>query len=298
MMLACRGRVEEIDRLQERGYLFDLKIDGVRCLAEIEDGQVTLTSRTGLTMTSRYPEIVSALRDVCPHGRMVLDGEIVVFGDRGLPSFTRTHKREMQARGAKRWAELLPAHLLMFDILELGDQDLRGWAYANRRQVLEQETRDWITDTLQWTVMSPDGRALWDVVCQHQMEGMIAKRPDAPYRDGRSQDWVKIKRTSTVSCMVGGYDPGEGSRASTFGCLHLYLLGHDGLVPVGKVGSGFSDRELRKVMHHLHHPPLIVEVEYLDVSPDGQLRQPVFQRVREDLDIADCTLDQLEGHQT
>ena len=296
MMLASRGAVEDIDRLQAEGYLFDLKIDGVRCVATVEDGQVTLTSRTGITMTSRYPEIVSALADLYPKGRMVLDGEIAVFDDRGLPSWELTHKREMQQRHVPSWAERLPAHYLMFDILELEGRDLRGWAYANRRQVLQQETSDWIADTLQLTVLSSDGKALWDVVREHHLEGVIAKRPDSPYRDGRSRDWVKIKRTSTVSCLVGGFDPGEGSRSSTFGCLHLYLVGQDqALVPVGKVGSGFSDRELRQVTTALAHPPLIVEVEYLDVSPDGQLRQPVFQRVREDLGVQDCTTGQLKG---
>lgn len=294
MMLACRGQVDEIERLQERGFLFDLKIDGVRCRAIVDNGEITLESRAGIPMTSRYPEIVAALKDACPTGRIVLDGEIAVNDERGLPSWPLTHKRDAQQRGAQRWAERLPATYFMFDILELGSRDLRSWAYANRRQVLVEETDGW-PDTLVTTLFSTDGAALWRVVCEHQLEGMIAKRPDAPYRDGRSTDWVKIKRTATASCLVGGFDPGEGSRANTFGCLHLYLLNDGALVPVGKVGSGFSERELKEVMHAMHHPPLIVEVEYLDVSPDGQLRQPVFQRVRTDLAVTDCTIDQLTG---
>lgn len=294
MMLACRGRVDEIDRLQEQGYLFDLKIDGVRCMATVDHGSVELVSRTGLTMTSRYPEVVAALKDACPSGRYVLDGEIAVVDDRGLPDWPLTHKRDAQQSRTSQWAERLPAKYFVFDVLEVGTVDMRGWAYANRRQVLDQEAAEWRGSTLQPTLFATEGQALWSVVCEHQLEGMIAKRASAPYREGRSQDWVKVKRTSTVSCLVGGTDPGTGARASSFGNLHLYLLDEDHtLVPVGKVGSGFSDKEIRQVMHALHHPPLIVEVEYLDCSPDGQLRQPVFQRIRTDLEVTDCTLDQL-----
>jgi bifunctional non-homologous end joining protein LigD len=292
MMLASRGVPSDIARWRAAGYLFDLKIDGVRCLATIEDGKVQLTSRTGTTLTSQYPEIVEALEAAYPSGRVVIDGEIAVLGDDGFPSWPRTLKRNAQQSKITRWVRELPARFYTFDLLHL-HEDMTGWAYANRRQVLEQEAQDW-SDPLQSTVITPDGEALWTLVCEHKLEGMIAKRPDSRYSNGRSTDWIKIKRTCTVSALVGGFDPGEGARASTFGCLHLYLIGADGnLVPVGKVGSGFSDRELHEVMQAMHHPPLIVEVEYLDCSPDGQLRQPVFQRIRTDQGVTDCTTDQL-----
>ena len=294
MMLAARGTVDDVERLTSQGYLFDLKIDGVRCVAEVDGGVVRLTSRSGADMTRRYPEVSSALAAACPEGRLVLDGEIAVNDDRGLPSWPLTHKRDAQQSRVSRWAESLPATYYAFDILELDAVDMRRWAFGNRRQVLVEETQRWASPTLQPVLHSTDGPALWAVVCEHRMEGVIAKRPGAAYHPGRSRDWVKIKRTSTVSCLVGGFDPGEGSRSSTFGALHLYLLDQDqALVPVGKVGSGFSDRELVKVMRALHHPPVIVEVEHLDVSPDGQLRQPVFNRLRDDLRATDCTLDQL-----
>lgn len=295
MMLASRGAVEDIDRLQAEGYLFDLKIDGVRCLATVKDGHAALASRTGQSLTSAYPEIALPLGRMFTWGTWVFDGEIAVNDERGLPSWPLTHKRNAQGKNASYWSQQMPATYYVFDVLEAGHADLRTTAYANRRQALEAEFRPG-DGRIQPNLSTADGHALWDVVCQHRMEGMVAKRAESPYRDGRSSDWVKIKRTSTVSCMVGGYDPGEGSRAGTFGGLHLYLLDDDGLVPVGKVGSGFSDVEIRRVMQAMHHPPLIVEVEYLDVSPDGQLRQPVFQRVREDLAVTDCTIDQLEVH--
>lgn len=294
LMLAHRARVDDIDELAGRGYLFDLKIDGCRCLAEVTDGTARLSSRSGADMTRRYPEVIAALEAAVPTGRVVLDGEIAVNDERGLPSWPLTHKRDAQQSKVTRWSQSHPATYYAFDILELGSVDMRKWAYANRRQVLEQEVSGWGSPTIRPVLQSADGHALWDVIVEHQLEGMVAKRADSQYRPGRSRDWLKIKRTSTVTCLVGGYDPGEGGRANSFGCLHLYLLDEaHNLVPVGKVGSGFSDRELRHVAAALPHPPVIVEVEFLDVSPDRQLRQPVFQRLRTDAEVTDCTLDQL-----
>jgi len=291
MMLATRGRAEDIARLQIEGYLFDLKIDGVRAQADIVDGQVTLTSRRGVTCTFQYPEVVERLRGLFPTGRWTFDGEIAVNDDRGLPSWPLTHRRNAQVRNTSGWAAKLPATYYVFDVLEQNSINVTRWSLASRRQVLVEELPH--TGTVRPVLHSTDGLALWDVVQQNRMEGMVAKRPGSAYRAGRSQDWVKIKRTQTVTCLVGGYDPGEGSRASTFGALHLYLIEGDVLKPVGKVGSGFSKTEIADVMQRLHQPPLIVEVEYLDVSPDGMLRQPVFQRLRTDARIADCTTAQL-----
>lgn len=292
MMLAQRGVVADIVTLQNRGYLFDLKIDGVRCKAEVADGVARLTSRSNTSLTVQYPEIVEGLQSTYPTGRVVLDGEVAVVGSNGFPSWPETHKRNAQQSRFAGWARRLPARFYAFDLLQLDATDMRHWTYADRRRELESEVQTWPA-VLQSTPVTPDGDALWKLVREHRLEGIVAKRPDSRYGSGRNGDWIKIKRTSTVSCLVGGYDPGDGSRAATFGCLHLYLLDGSTLVPVGKVGSGFTGKELHKVMQALRHPPLIVEVEYLDRSPDGQLRQPVFQRVRDDLDITGCTINQL-----
>ena len=293
LMLSQRGSPSDIARLQDKGWLFDMKIDGVRCRAMVDHGKVTLLSRTGADMTHRYPEITDVLAYGYAETTIVLDGEIAVPDDTGMPSWPLTHKRDAQQARPTLWATKLPARFWAFDLLEFDAVDQRGLPYGERRVLLEDEALAW-PKTLTTTICTGEGQRLWGLIQQHRLEGMIAKDPKAPYRAGRSPAWVKIKRTNTVSCLVGGFDPGEGSRSSTFGALHLFLLNAQDLVPVGKVGSGFSDRELKQVMQAMHHPPLIVEVEYLDVSPDGQLRQPVFQRVRTDLAVTDCTMDQLE----
>lgn len=291
VMLAQRGKVEDLPTLARDGYLFDLKIDGVRCIAKVEDGEVVLLSRKDTDITARYPEIVGALRQV--QGRFVLDGEIAVCDVDGLPSWELTHKRDAQVRQIDRWARHMPATLFVFDILQHQGIDIRRRPWTARRHLVEDLTERWQQEHVKATINSAAGDALWSVVCEHQLEGVVAKRADAAYHSGRSRDWVKIKRTHTVTCLVGGFDPGEGSRADTFGALHLFLLNDEqALVPVGRVGSGFSFADLKRVKGLLSKPPLMVEVEYLDVR-SGVLRQPVFRGVRTDVDVADCTMTQL-----
>lgn len=295
MMLAQKGSVADIRRLQDKGYLFDLKIDGVRCHAAITAGVVRLTTRQGVDVTGCYPEVVEALAGAYPSGRWTFDGEIAVDDERGLPSWPLTQKRIAQSeKRASYWAQRLRVTFYIFDVL-VAEQDVSGLAYANRRQILQVEAAKW-EPPLSTVLHSPDGDALWAVVTTHELEGIIAKKPTAPYRQSRTTDWVKIKRTRSASFLVGGTSPGEGGRRSTFGNLLLYLLDSDGKLtpePVGKVGSGFSNADLHKVMQALHHPPVIVEVEYLGVSPDGILRQPVFKGIRTDVAVTDCTMDQL-----
>lgn len=293
MMLASRGTPADIERLQRAGYLFDLKIDGVRCEAVIEAGVVTLTSRKGENITPTYPEVVDALFDAFGHSgqRVVLDGEVTVLGKDGFPSFLLTSKRNAQVSPAKAlaWSTLLPAKFYAFDLLEFGGNSLRKLAFSERRQALELHLPAPLTPT----PCSPDGAALWVQVKERDLEGLIAKRPASHYKEGRSADWVKIKNTQTVTALVGGIEPGDGSRQDTFGALLLYVLDEDqALVPIGKVGSGFSDRTIKQVMQRLHTPPLIVEVKYLTFE-SGLLREPVFLRLRTDAALTDCTLDQL-----
>lgn len=292
LMLARRGTLADLERLQSEGYLFDLKVDGVRCMARVDRGAVLLRSRSGEDITACYPEVTEQLGAQLPSGLWVLDGELAVSDERGRPSWPLTHKRAAQRSKYAQAAAALPVTFHVFDLLHAGLADISRQPFRERRELLDQQFPPGriVTPVLH----TRNGEALWKAVVEHQLEGVIAKRPAAAYKGGRSRDWLKIKRTSTVTCLVGGYEPGEGTRAATFGALYLFLLDDNRkLQPVGKVGSGFSDFELTQITAAMHDPPLIIEVEYLDVSPDGQLRQPVFQRIRKDAAIADCTTDQL-----
>src|SRR5207237_7223797 len=180
MMLCVRGTPEDIPRLTKAGCVWSLKVDGVRCMADIEDGIVTLTSREGVTITSQYPEVVESLSTLS--GSWRLDGEIAVNDERGLPSWPLTAKRHAQTRFTSGWAAKLPATFHAFDLLTADGRDVRSLPFIDRFAALEDLG-------LQVVLHTTDGEALWKVVCEHGLEGMVAKRPRSRYRTGRSSDW-------------------------------------------------------------------------------------------------------------
>jgi ATP-dependent DNA ligase len=252
--------------------------------------------RRGADITWRYPDVVETLEIAGP-ARAVLDCEIVVMS-RGVPDFAGIHQRDAQGSpgAAKALAKKLPATLAPFDVLSDRGAITELLPYIDRREALEKIVALMPMDGVLLAPISPSGRALWQVVNNLGLEGLIAKRADSRYQRRRSQDWIKIKATKRVSVLVGGYDPGSGDRADTFSNLHMKLVGQDGqLVAVGKVGSGFSDRAARQIkellVHHKH--PIVIDVEYLEVTPHGSLRMPVFKGLRTDVDALSCTTDQL-----
>jgi bifunctional non-homologous end joining protein LigD len=300
-MLAERGTEADLERLQQAGYVFDLKVDGIRALVTVSgaDPGVAMTTRLGHDLTRRFPELAQALLAV---GRAnpgtVLDAEVAVPDAQGLPSWPLTQQRTAQHSGGARWAARLPARLYVFDVLRLEGEPTRPWPYHRRRDALEELAADWEAP-LGLTLASAEPWPLWDVVTRHRLEGVIAKRRTSRYRAGRSPDWVKVKAVRTVSCLVGGVDrgPEDGLAAGRRGqprALELYLVGADGeLVPIGRVGAAASGRLRRELEAGLAAPPLIVEVEYSDLTTAGRLRQPVLRRVRTDLDVLACGIDQL-----
>ncbi len=303
-MLAERGSVDDLERLAAAGYAFDLKVDGVRALVSTQpsaaEPRVRMTTRLGADLTVRFPELREALLAVArDRPGLVLDTEVAVPDDRGLPSWPLTQQRIAQHSAAARWAAELPARLYVFDLLGRDGEATTGWTYDRRRAALEEIAADW-EPPLGLTLTSVDPGPLWEVVTRHGLEGVIAKRRDSRYRRGRSADWVKIKTLRTVSCLVGGVDWGPaappGAAREYPRALDLYLLDADGeLVLMGRVGGSTSDRLRKEILHGLKRPPLIVEVEYSAVTAAGRLRQPVLRRVRTDLDVLACGLDQLEA---
>lgn len=305
-MLAERGEVADLGPLAAAGYVFDLKVDGVRSLVSVGASgahrSVMMTSRLGSDLCGRFPELVDALRqqlDAAPDG-VILDAEIAVPDPRGLPSWPLTQRRSSQRRGTDHLVRTLPARLYVFDLLRLGDQATTGWPLHRRRAALTQLARGW-TPPLEVTLSSDNPEALWRVVEAHMLEGVVAKRRDSPYRPGRSRDWVKIKVTRTVSCLVGGVDWGAGQDGPTDPrqqprALELYLVTPDGdLVEMGRVAGAASGALRAGIRRGLARPPLIVEVEYSQLTAAGRLRQPVLRRVRTDIDVLDCGTDQLPG---
>lgn len=276
-------------------WAVEVKLDGVRALVSIDGGKVKITNRTGRDITIRYPEIVQALSGLGI--RAVLDGEIVVMVN-GKPNFHAVQIRDAQSdpKAAEALSRKTPARFIAFDVLVLNGIDVtgpRGLTYEARRDRLEALAKD---SALDINPVFDDGAAVWAFVVAEQAEGVVLKRWASKYRPGYQRDWVKVKRLSRISALVTGFEPGKGHRRSTFGALELALLGPDGkLVPVGSVGTGFTNADLTLIRRMLDAgEEIIVEVEYME-APRGRLRQPSFKGLRLDIDRSSCTYAQLEG---
>lgn len=298
--------------MAEDQWYFDLKIDGVRCVAAINRGKVTLTNRNGVDISYRYPEICAALIEKFgTDARLILDGEAVVFGPDGKPSFKLTSKRDRQQKAhiIQSLSQTMPATLVAFDILYREALDLRGETYATRKSALEFVMQDTPGHPrIQPNVGSSDGHKMLALVREHALEGLIAKRMKSRYQAGRRSDWLKIKPTQTISCRVIGITEGTGARGDTFGALKLALMHEGEIIPCGEVGTGFKQADLQEIVDQYVQylgPPgrvpmikthFVVEVEFQEFTPDGALRFPVFRGIRTDVGVDECYYAQVQQH--
>ncbi|MGW0802905.1 non-homologous end-joining DNA ligase [Nonomuraea sp. NPDC002799] len=310
-MLAQLGTLSSV---QGADWAVEMKWDGVRALAYIEDGAVRLMSRNGKDITPAYPEL--QLMAGAAGGRAaVVDGEIVAFDETGRPSFEALQPR-MHQRNPAAVAELtraVPVTFMAFDVLHLDDGSVVSRPYAERRRLLEST----LTPGYRWEVpvWFPDHAArAFDSSRELGLEGVVCKRLSSPYRPGRrSGEWTKIKNVSTAEVVIGGWKPGGGRRSGMIGSL---LLGaydrHGRLAYVGHVGTGFTQamlHDLRELLAPLERPdppfdepvprehlrdahwvtPRIVgEVQYAEVTGDGRLRHPSWRGLRPDRDPAEA----------
>lgn len=286
-------------------WLYEPKVDGYRVIAFVKDGEVRLQSRRGIDLTTAFPEIVADLKSQAVDS-MIVDGEIVALDATGRPSFNALQNR----RELKTPAELAvaqresPVVLLCFDLLHFAGINLRGASYIDRRRYLSQCLLP--SAHLQLVHTSDNAEKLYAASLDAGFEGIVAKRKDSPYTPGkRSGAWLKLKSTQTAEFVVGGYTQGKGAREALGSLLLGYWSGSK-LHFCGHVGSGLDDRVVaqlakrfekleRKVQPFVEKPPLhrpttwldpelVVEVSFGEWTPDGMLRAPVFQRVRDDIE--------------
>ena len=294
---------EAVSTLMQMGWLFDLKWDGVRCMAYVKDGDATLINRNGRNITERYPEVWQALRHAYPHGEVVLDGEIVAFGADGKPDFSRLAKRDRATTTEGTLRAIrggIVVTFIPFDLLWIDGDDMRGVPYTGRLAVLTDQAERWpAIDGRRVLIHSPatfHGHVMWDFVQAKGVEGLVSKDPAAAYRGGRSPTWVKVKDTKRLTAIVTGYEPGTGRAEGAVGALTLGLLNdRSELIGVGRVGTGFSaeDRAALQQFFDRGGGELLAEVEYQNVTADGVLRFPSFKGIRTDLTRADCTINQM-----
>jgi len=300
-------------------WLFELKYDGVRVLASRRGGRVELYGRSGQDTTSRYPEVVRALRAL-PVDSFVVDGEIVALDDAGRPSFQRlqprmalTDPREIERAAAQR-----PALGVFFDCLMLDDRDLRKLPLVDRKECLRLLVPS-LGVVRYGDHVAEAGEAFFELASEQRLEGMVAKRARSLYSGARTRDWIKIKCQRRQEFVIGGYTDPQGSRGH-FGALHLGV--YDGpseaprLVYVSKVGTGFDQAGLKAIWEklvplaratppfeagaiptgrgdHWVEPRLIAEVRFTDWTEDGGLRHPTFIALRDDKKPLECRREEV-----
>jgi DNA ligase D-like protein (predicted ligase) len=294
------------DRFSDPAWIYERKLDGERCLAFRAGAQTRLMTRNQKEDTSTYPEIAEALAAQRADS-FIIDGEIVAFED-GQTRFARLQQRLGVRSPDPALIARYPVYYYIFDVLWADDRDVRRLPLRERKRIL----RELLTfdDPLRFTEhRDTDGEAYYREACAKGWEGLIAKRADAPYRAGRTKDWLKFKCESGQEFVIGGFTDPQGSRTG-FGALLLGYYDSDGkLVYAGKVGTGFSQRTL-DTMHaalaslerdrpafdrgdlprsrvHWVEPRLVGEVGFSEWTTDGQLRHPRFQGLRDDKDPHD-----------
>jgi bifunctional non-homologous end joining protein LigD len=294
------------DRFSDPAWIYERKLDGERCLAFRSGSQVRLMTRNQKEDTSTYPEITAALA-AQRASDFIIDGEIVAF-DGDQTKFARLQQRlGVRHPGPELLAEV-PVWYYIFDVLWAGGRDVRPLPLRERKQILGDLLA--FTGPLRFTEHKvTDGEAYFRQACASGWEGVIAKRADAPYRAGRSRDWLKFKCESGQEFVIGGFTDPRRTRTG-FGALLLgyYDPGHQ-LVYCGKVGTGFSRRTLDSLRAtlagleqdqppfdhgrlprsgvHWVAPRLVAEVGFSEWTTDGELRHPRFQGLRDDKDPAD-----------
>jgi len=295
------------------GWIFELKYDGYRLLAERSESEPFLRSRAGHDLTATFPEIARAVRGL-PYEGLVLDGEVVVNDAEGKPSFSRLQRRGriLNEADALRSSIESPAIYHAFDILAVEGYDVRGLPLLDRKEILR-DVLPSVGPIRYADHIAEQGEVMYEHVERMRLEGIVGKKADAPYRGGRSKNWVKVRTVRIGDFVVVGWSEPKGSRAG-FGSLHIGQYDGDALVFMGSVGSGFRDSELDEVLallvelevdasactegampkgkaHHWVRPEIVAEVKYKELTDHGLTRQPSFSRFRTDKSPGECVVD-------
>ncbi|WP_263264554.1 DNA ligase D [Pseudomonas sp. RIT-PI-S] len=288
-------------------WTYEIKFDGYRILARIENGEARLFTRNGHDWTAKLPRQARALAALGLESAW-LDGEVVVNNDEGVPDF-----QALQNAFESAHAERIVFYL--FDVMYLNGMDVTRVPVEQRRAALEAILQASDDDGLRFSAsFDESAAALLDTACQMKMEGLIGKRLGSPYVNRRSNDWIKLKCKHRQEFVVVGYTEPKGSR-SGFGALLLGLHDADSgqLRYAGKVGTGFNETTLRTILAQLKplevkktavanpptgaevrgvhwlQPRLLAEVAYAEMTREGAVRHAVFHGMRQDKPATEIT---------
>jgi len=282
-------------------WVYEEKYDGIRAVAYRDGDRVRLLSRTGQDLTAGFPAIVDALRTL-PDPDFVLDGELVVFDEKGVSRFQLLQRRAIDRRTRTMYA--------VFDCLRSQGKDLLRRPLEERRERLLELIPKRAGPLMPSRRLPRSGERAIATAREKGWEGVIAKLATSPYEPGvRSRAWLKVKVRGESEFVIGGYTPPQGSRAE-FGALLVGLYDRGKLRYTGKVGTGYTQGTLRELGAKLARlrtdtspfdppprirgavwvkPRLVAQLAYAEWTADGKLRQPAFLGLRTDKKPEECT---------
>ncbi len=290
------------DRFSDPAWIYERKLDGERCLSFRAGADLRLLTRNQKLVSSTYPELAEALA-AQRAGDFIVDGEVVAFSA-GQTRFAKLQQRMQVGHPTAELLRDVPVTYYIFDVLWADGADLRSLPLLERKQHL----RDLLSfgGPLRYTEHRVrDGEQYYLAACRQGWEGLIAKRADAPYRSGRSKDWLKFKCENNQEFVIGGFTDPQGTRTGLGALLIGYYDSDRKLVYAGKVGTGFSSATLR-LLHgeltklvrdtppfrrgdlpgrrgvHWAEPRLVAQIGFSEWTTAGQLRHPRFQGLRRD----------------
>jgi bifunctional non-homologous end joining protein LigD len=289
----------------DENWIYEIKWDGYRAIAEIINGKVKLYSRNGLSFNEYYPKVVKALEKIKKN--IVIDGEIVVLNEEGMPNFQMLqHYSEYQH---------YPICFYAFDVLRVDKKDLTDLPLIERKEILSKLLK--FNDVIRYSShIIEDGSRFLDVSKQKGLEGIMAKKADSQYHVGkRTTEWLKIKNHMTDEAIIVGFTEPTGGRKN-FGALVLAVKDGKDLKYVGHTGTGFDEKKLKEVYNLLLPlktdqspfkervktntpvtwvlPKYVCELKFTEKTTDGKMRHPVFLRMREDKNVKEVTKQKAE----
>jgi len=288
-------------------WLFEIKWDGVRALAWIAGGALTLRSRNGQDITKRYPELASLPQAIAAR-EVILDGEIVALDVRGHSDFERLQERMHVRAPSENLVSQMPVVFYVFDLLYCNGYDLREAPLLERKQLLQRLLHG--SERFRYADHQLEhGKELFELAKENGLEGIVAKRMDSRYVSDRSANWLKLKVTKTLDAVVGGWTAAR-TPAIPFGSLLLGLYEDKKLRFIGHVGSGFGEKNLNELAKKLKElevpacpfdrvpetnekpswasPELVARVKFSGWTDEHALRHPVFVALREDVQPEEC----------
>ena len=298
-------------------WLYEIKWDGYRSIAFLENGKARLMSRNHNELTGRYPEL-QVLPDFVKARNAILDGEVVALDQQGRASFSLMQQRTgIRQHGRSKAANPdIPIVYYFFDLIYLDGYDLHKATLADRKQLLTEILTT--SGLIRYSDHFDNGTTLFEAARKNGLEGIVAKHRNSCYEERRSSEWQKIKVTQTVDCVIGGFTDPEGTR-QYFGSMVLGLYDKKGqLIHVGQAGTGFNQAMLKRVyallrekgtsrnpFHgpvdakrvHWIEPDLVAEIKFTEWTHETneggvKLRAPVFMALRADKDPQECVFGQ------